>query len=87
MNKKKIFGSLAVLAIAANAAINIESNYKDNTSTLLFSLNSIEALASETRCVVSSGVNTGNCQAAANGTGSVCVKPGWFASRNCYSHE
>jgi hypothetical protein len=49
MNKKKIFGSLAILAITAIAAINIYVNTKDNNLSGLsnVSLSNIEALAFE----------------------------------------
>jgi hypothetical protein len=49
MNKKKIFGSLAVLVIAAMAAINVRVNSWDNDLSGLsdMSLSNIEALAWE----------------------------------------
>jgi hypothetical protein len=46
MNKKKIFGSLAVLAIAAMAAINVSVNSRDNGLADV-SLANVEALANE----------------------------------------
>ena len=47
MNKKKIFGSIAVLAIAALAAFNVNINTQEDGLSDV-SLNNVEALASET---------------------------------------
>ncbi|MDR2916482.1 MAG: hypothetical protein LBV74_16920 [Tannerella sp.] len=46
MSKKKIFGSIAVLAIAAMAAFNVNVNSQDNGLSYI-SLDNAEALASE----------------------------------------
>ncbi len=46
MNKKKIFGSIAVLAIAAMAAFNVNVNTQENGLSDI-SLDNVEALADE----------------------------------------
>ena len=57
MNKKKILGSIAILAIAALAAFNVNININKNLLSG-FSLDNIEALAQESgspKCVPSKG--------------------------------
>ena len=84
--KKKIFGGIAVLAIVAVAAFNVNMG-SANSLLGLVSLDSIEAIAAETRCISSSGSNTGACKKSMNGSGDACVTAGTWDSKNCYSHE
>ena len=48
MNKKKIFGSVAVLAIAAMAAFNVQINMNEKNQLTDLNLANAEALAGET---------------------------------------
>lgn len=91
---KKIFVSLTCLIAVVITGFNFNINLKNsgNNSINLYSLASIEALASErTRCLVASGGaenNTGYCKPAVNPEkGAVCVAPGLMEYPNCYDHE
>jgi len=55
--KKKFFGSLAVLAIAAVAAFNVNVNTQENGLSDV-SLDNVEALASESISAMCSGFPT-----------------------------
>ena len=49
MNKKKLFGSIAVLAIASMAAFNVNVNTQEKGLSDI-SLSNVSALASESEC-------------------------------------
>ena len=82
--KKKILGGIAAVAIAAIAALNINVNLEENNKLSILALNDLEALAGgESNCISTSGENTGTCKAKADGTGDVCVEPGFWDTKNC----
>jgi hypothetical protein len=76
MNKKKIFGSLVVLAIVAIAAFNVSVSSQNNIFSDV-SLDNVEALASETG-------NTGpaeivDCAGWGTGNKKVCMSSNTYA--------
>jgi hypothetical protein len=81
MNKKKIFGSLAILAIAAMAAINVSVNTREDGLSDV-ALNNVEALATETiptpgyssvtcKWVYPNGIDSGFRQCTCIGGGNI----------------
>jgi hypothetical protein len=81
MKKKMIYFS-AVLGIAAIAAVNVCLGSQKNVFS--FSLNEIEALASEQVCLNNPGSNTGTCKSNVGTTGSSCVKAGTWDTKDCF---
>lgn len=91
--KKRLVSLTSLIAVIITVFnFNISLKNSGNNSINLYSLASIEALASEkTRCLVASGGgenNTGYCKPAVNPEkGAVCVAPGFMEFPNCYDHE
>lgn len=86
---KKIFISVfcCITALIAVYNLNISFNNSSYGSFNLYSLASIEALASEkTTCYGDPNKNTGVCKATANNTGDVCVVDNSSITFNCYDH-
>ena len=83
MNKKKIFGSLAIIAIAAVMTINVNFSSK-NSELLDISLSNVEALANETgsgckwRTTVSCGGGWALCDCDGYGSGCNCGDAKWY---------
>jgi hypothetical protein len=64
MNKKKIFGSIAVLAITALTAFNVSINTQEDGLSNI-SLNDVEALAGESGYCENGGKGSTSCSIAA----------------------
>lgn len=83
--KKKIFGAVLVVAIAAGAMTNVNLNHSNKYSSLTFE--SVESLAtSEQVCLGDAGRNNGKCKTNANNWGSTCVTPGMWDDKDCYGN-
>jgi len=81
--KKKIFGALVVVAIAAGAMTNVNLNQSNKYCSL--TLESVESLAkSEQVCLGDGGRNTGKCKDNVGGWGSSCVAPGFWDDVDCF---
>lgn len=81
--KKTIFTMLILCSVITCLML---VSYTTNELSLYWG--EVEALTTtESRCLSSSGTNTGSCEATVNGTGDVCVTAGFWDTLNCYSHE
>lgn len=78
--KKKIFGGITVLAIAAMAAFNLNLNTQENDMSLL-SLANVEALASEGDGPITNSCTFGGTECVTlckiNGVVEVCTLSGY----------
>jgi predicted exporter len=83
--KKKLFGSIAVLAIAAMAAFNVNINNSSENDLSLISLNEVEALAQEAKLCSSAGSsnNNGRCEREYWQIDWTCKDASWYQSKDC----
>lgn len=71
--KKVILGGIAILAVAAFAAVNVNVNSQSGNPFSNLTLADVEVLAGECTASSNPASNTGTCHANVNGNGDSCV--------------
>ena len=87
ITKNRLFSSLFAIGLLAVTGIGVSKSMNNYSDFSILSLKNIEAIASnETSCISRSSDNNGTCKKRADGYGDVCVKGGFWDTKNCYTH-